>query len=222
MVKILSLIVAVIALLSFTTGAYAANEEVLDGMAAKLVRGVVNTFTGWIEFPMQIKKGWDEGFMANEDQKLLGAVVGIFDGFGHSLGRTGSGLTDLFCFWAVNPESNEGVGFPLDAEYAWEEGEAYDIFEPDFYEGAVVPFGKKIIRGAGNSLLGVAELPGQIVKGVDEGEIGIGVIKGFWFWFSRGAYGMADIMTSLLPIPVDEMGYAFEEEWPWEALTDSL
>ena len=222
MLKRLSVVLAAIMLLSFTGTAYAASDDLVDGMGKKLVRGVVDTFTGWVEFPMQIKKGYDEGFMDNEDLKLVGAVAGIFDGFCHSLGRTASGLKDLFCFWAANPQDNEGVGIPLDAEYAWEDGDPYNIFEPDIYNGGIVPVGKKLFRGVGNALLGIAELPGQVMKGIDEGDPGMGLVKGVWYTFSRGAYGISDVMTALVPGPIDEVGLAFEEEYPWEALVDSL
>ena len=221
MVKKLSAVLVAIMLLSFTAAAHA-QDSVVDGMAAKFQRGVVNTFTGWVEFPMQIKKGYDEGFMDNEDQKLLGAVVGILDGFGHSIGRTTSGLIDLFGFWAANPEDNEGVGLPLDAEYAWEEGTPYNIFEPDIMEGAITPIGNKLMRSLGNIFLGIAELPGQVMKGMDEGDPGMGLVRGVWYWFSREHQGFGDLVTLISPTPADNVGAAFDEEQPWDALSESM
>jgi putative exosortase-associated protein (TIGR04073 family) len=221
MVKRLSAVLVAIMLLSFTAAAHA-QDSVVDGMAAKFQRGVVNTFTGWVEFPMQIKKGYDEGFMDNEDQKLVGALVGIIDGFFHSIGRTTSGMLDLFGFWAANPADNDGVGLPLDAEYAWEEGTPYNIFEPDIMDGAVSPIGKKLMRGIGNGLLGIAELPGQVMKGMDEGDLGTGLVKGVWYWFSRSYEGMADLLTVINTDTADQVGPAFDEEWPWDALSESL
>jgi len=222
MVKRLSVVLAVAMLLSFTAAAHAQSDSVIDGMAMKFQRGLVNTFTGWVEFPMQIKKGYDEGFMDNEDQKIVGALVGIIDGFFHSMGRTTSGMLDLFGFWAANPADNEGVGLPLDAEYAWEEGTPYNMFEPDIMDGAVSPIGKKLVRGLGNSLLGIAELPGQVMKGMDEGEPAMGLVKGVWYWFSRSYDGFGDLVTVISQGPIDNVGAAFDEEWPWDALSDSL
>ncbi|MFH1753951.1 MAG: hypothetical protein ABH875_07185 [Candidatus Omnitrophota bacterium] len=222
MVKRLSVVLAAVMVLSFAMATHAQAGEVIDAMGAKLVRGVVNTFTGWVEFPMQIKKGYEAGFMDNEDQKLVGGLVGIFDGIFHSMGRTANGLVDMFGFWAANPASNEGVGLPLDAEYAWEEGTAHNIFEPDLMEGAINPIGKKLVRGLGNGFLGIAELPGQIMKGIDEGEPATGLVKGVWYWFSRSYDGFADIMTLLNTSPADNVGPAFGEEWPWDALSESM
>lgn len=218
---LVSLLAAVAILLSTAVG-HAASDELMEGMVEKLWRGVVNTFTGWIEFPAQIIKGYNEGFMGDEDNKIVGAVVGIFDGIGHSAGRTLSGVTDIVGFWAASPETNEGVGLPLDAEYAWEEGEPHDLFDPDFKEAAVMPVGKKLIRGLGNGLLGIAEIPGQIVKGISEGAPDLGIVKGIWYFYSREVAGLSDIATIILPNPEDTKGLAFDEEYPWEALAEGV
>jgi putative exosortase-associated protein (TIGR04073 family) len=222
MLKNFTAVLVAAALIGFTAPAHAASEDLVQGMIDKAWIGLVDTFTGWVELPAQVIKGYSNGFMDNQDQKLLGAVVGIFEGFGHAAGRTGSGMINLFGFWAANPMSNEGVGLPLDAEYAWEEGMAYDMFDPDLMEGAVKPVGQKLVRGLGNGLLGIAELPGQIVKGVQEGEPAMGLVKGVWYWFSREVYGLGDIVTVILPNPVENKGMAFEEEWPWDALMVSM
>ena len=207
---------------SGATFAQADTEEFVTGMGNKIVRGVVNTFTGWIEFPEQIIKGYDRGFMGNEDQKLLGAVVGIFSGIGHSAGRTLSGVSDLAGFWAADPESNEGIGIPLDAEYAWEEGTGYDMFDPNLIEGAVKPIGNKLLRGLGNGIFGFLEFPGQIIKGVKEGAPDLGIIKGLWYWYSREVDGVYEATTFLLPNPASTKGMPFDEKWAWSALGDNL
>ena len=77
---------------------------------------------------------------------------------------------ELFGFWSANPADNDGVGVPLDAQYAWEEGVQYDLFDPSLKEG-VKPMGRKLLRGLGNTFLGIAELPGQILKGKREGRL---------------------------------------------------
>lgn len=222
MFKKLSVVFLALSLLSFTGTAHAASDELIDGMASKAWHGAVDMLTGWIEFPAQIIKGYNEGFMDNDDLKLVGAIGGIFEGFGHSMGRTFSGMGNLFTFWAANAESNEGIGLPLDAEYAWEEGEPYNVFDPDLIEGAVKPVGKKFIKGAGDALLGFVEVPGQIAKGISDGAPDFGIVKGIYYWFSRTANGFTDMMLSIAPNPRETYGIAFDEEYPWEALTDSL
>ncbi len=206
--------------LAFSSNAIA--SEVCDGMKDRAVRGVTNLVTGIVEWPFQIKKGYTNGvsFIENEaGSKTVGTILGFFRGIGHAGGRMSSGAVELFGFWAVSPDDNDGVGVPLDAEYAWEEGEQYSIFKPNLTEG-VKPWFRKLGRGLGNGFLGILEVPGQIKKGADDGNVAKGVGKGVWYWFSREVYGMGDIMSSFVPNPEDNMGAVhFEEEWPWEALT---
>lgn len=204
-------------LLVFTATAHAASEDVLDGMVKKLRRGVINTFTGWLEFPAQIVKGYNEGFGGDENNKFLGMVVGVFDGVGHSVGRTFSGITEVAGFWAANPKDNRNVGIPLDAEYAWEEGEPYDIFDPNFTDAALKPVVNKFFRGLSNGLFGFIELPKQIVKGALGVSPEFCIFKGLWYWYSREISGLSDIATAPFVNPEDTMGVAFDEEWPWEA-----
>ena len=216
----LAVLVLTVFCMTFSTSVQAG--EISEGMAERGVRGFRNFFTGIIEVPMQIKKGYTNGvgFIENEaGSKTVGTVLGFFRGFSHAFGRTSSGAVELFSFWAVSPESNEGVGVPLDAEYAWEEGTQYSIFKPTLEEG-IKPIGRKLGRGIGNGLLGILEVPGQIKKGAEEGNAVKGVGKGVWYWFSRAAYGFNNIMTSFVPNPEDNLGVHFEEEWPWEALSN--
>ena len=219
--RALGVFIVVLFLASATT-AHAASENFMEGMIQKLWRGVVNTLTGWTEFPIQIFKGYNEGFMGDEDNKVLGVIGGVFDGIGHSTGRTLSGISDIVGCWAADPESNEGVGIPLDGEYVWEGEVPYNLFSPDFTEATLVPIGTKLFRGLGNTLFGIAEVPGQIVKGVSEEASDFGIIKGLWYWFSREVAGVSDLVTVILPGPEETKGIEFDEEWPWEALADSL
>jgi putative exosortase-associated protein (TIGR04073 family) len=78
--------------------------------------------------------------------------------------------------------------------------------------------GKKLIRGLGNAILGVAEFPGQIVKGCREKTWDFGVITGIWYWFSREIDGTWDICSFYLPNPATPNELTFTEEWPWDAL----
>lgn len=210
----------VIAALTFSTTTVFAGE-IADGMGQRAVRGARNLVTGILEVPYQIKKGYNNGvsFIDNDAaSKTVGTVLGLFRGFSHAGGRMSWGMVELFGFWAASPDSNDGVGVPLDAEYPWEEGTQYSIFKPTLGEG-IKPWFRKFGRGLGNGLLGIAEVPGQIKKGIDEGNVGTGVLKGLWYWASRGVYGFSNVATAFVPNPVDNLGVHFDEEWPWDALS---
>ncbi len=196
----------------------ATGERLVGGMGNKFVRGIVNTFTGWIEIPAQIVKGYN----TSTGDKLAGATIGIFKGVWHGVGRTISGVGEMASFWAADPDTNEGVGVPLDADYAWQTGVPYDMAKPSVTEATFYPIGNKLMRGAGNALLGFCEFPGQIAKGTKLKSWDIGIIKGLWYWFSREVDGIYDIMSFPLPNPRDTMGLAFDEKWPWDALTESV
>jgi hypothetical protein len=214
--------IAAMLLVITAPGAMADADEVVDGMADRAVRGATNAVTGIVEFPMQIVKGYQNGvgFIENEaGSKTVGVVLGFFRGIGHAAGRTGYGFMELFGFWAVAPEDNEDIGVPLDAEYAWEEGEQYSLFKPTLGEG-IQPIPNKLLRGLGNGFLGIAELPGQILLGIDNGEVGTGIVKGIWFTLSRHMYGIGEAFGCLVPNPADTRGVTFDQEWPWDALSN--
>ncbi|MFH1753863.1 MAG: hypothetical protein ABH875_06740 [Candidatus Omnitrophota bacterium] len=214
----LSVLFLLVVFLSFATTVYAAADNLLDGMAKKAERGVVNTLSALWEFPAQIYKGFKNGVNGDGDNKLLGGLMGICDGVKHTLGRGISGLTDLGGFWAANPTDNEGVGLPLDAKYAWEEGEAYNPWDPSFAEASLVPMKKKFMRGTGNALLCIGELPGQLTRGIQNEDPFLGLAKGVWYTLSRAWHGVSEMLTTCLPGPKDQMGLAFDQEWPWDAL----
>ena len=205
-----------------TASRAAEDSDILVGMTNKMKRGVINTFTGWAEFPIQIWKGYNEGFRGNSERRIFGATMGVFDGFTHAVGRTMSGISDLIFYWAVNPEDNIDVGIPLDAEYAWQEGEPHDSFEPNITEGTLRPMVNKLFRGSGNAIFGFMELPNQITKGIKEKSADRGIIKGIWYWASREACGISDILSAPFPNPEDTMGVAFDDEWPWEAFAEHI
>jgi hypothetical protein len=201
--------------------AYAATENIGEGMASKAIRGAINLVTGIVEVPVQVCKGYKKGFQSIENEggsKAVGTILGFFRGLGHAGGRMSWGAIELFGFWTANPADNEGVGLSLDAEYAWEEGVQYSIFEPSFGEG-VKPIGTKLAHGVANALGGILEIPGQIKQGSAEGSVGRGIGRGIWFFFSREVYGMGNIYSCIVPNPEDNPGYAFDGEWPWSALT---
>ena len=198
----------------------AATDNVLEGMKDKAVSGAVDLVTGIVELPMQIYKGYKNGFEPVKNDagsKVVGTVLGIFKGLGHAAGRTSWGAMELFGFWTANPKDNAGVGIPLDAQYAWEEGEPYNLFKPSLAEG-IKPIGRKLVHGFANSFGGIAELPGQTLQGKRDGNLLKGVGRGVWFWLSREVYGFSSLYTCLVPNPKDNPGYAFDGDWPWSSL----
>ncbi len=198
-------------------------QNVGKGMANKFGRGFVNTFTGFIEWPMQTYKGYEHGvsFVKNSGwSKTVGVLKGLLlSGPGYAVGRTGSGLVEMGTFWGANRHDNDGIGAPLDDEYAWEEGTAYSIFEPDLGTG-ISPYGRKFVHGLADGLLGIAELPGQIRKGVNDKKVGTGIVKGFWYTLSRTASGIGDAFLFIFPNPKDTTGFAWEQKWSWTAMTE--
>jgi len=218
------LIVLVSVCLFLASSAYAATEDIADGMYNKAKRGVINLFTGIIEVPVQTYKGYDKGFdfIGNKPlSKGVGTILGFFRGVGHAAGRISWGALELFGFWTANHRDNWDSGIPFDAKYAWEWGEQYSIFNPSLEDG-VKPIGKKLGRGVADAFLGIAEIPGQTIKGNDEGNMLLGFGRGLWYWVSSEVYGIGNIFTCIVPNPKDNPGYAFDEEWPWTALATKV
>jgi putative exosortase-associated protein (TIGR04073 family) len=75
----------------------ASAQNIVDGMAAKGVRGAANLVTGWAEIPKQIYVTGEEGGW------LRGAVVGPFKGIGMAVIRTVSGAGELMTFFVAYP-----------------------------------------------------------------------------------------------------------------------
>lgn len=86
-------------------------QEIVDGMANKLARGVTNVATGWLEFPKQIR-------MTYQDEGLAKAMtVGPLKGMGMTLVRTFSGAGEALTFFVAYP----GFFDPFfDPAYVWE------------------------------------------------------------------------------------------------------
>ena len=189
--KVLCVLTVLLFLATFSLSAFASAEDVFRSMGEKFFMGVANTLTGWVEIPAQISKGYKTGgIMGENNTGVVGAMGGIFSGIGSAIGRTLSGMGQLAGFWAADPQTNEGVGIPLDADFAWEEGTPYSMTDPSFNDATLKPIGEKLGRGVGNALGGVLEFPGQIVKGVKEPAWDAGIIKGLWFWLSREVDGV--------------------------------
>jgi putative exosortase-associated protein (TIGR04073 family) len=75
----------------------ASPQDIVDGMAAKGVRGAANLVTGWAEVPKQIYVTGVEGGW------LRGAVIGPFKGIGMAVIRTVSGAGELMTFFVAYP-----------------------------------------------------------------------------------------------------------------------
>jgi putative exosortase-associated protein (TIGR04073 family) len=191
------------------------DRSVAGGMVSKAARGLGDVVTSPIELPMQTWKGYQKG--KGFGGTTLHTVLGLFRGVTHTGGRLAHGAVDFCLFIVPNPEDNDGVGKPLDARWPWQQGEQHGLFDPTLSDG-LAPYGRKLARGAGNTLGGVLEVPGQIRKGVDQGRIGTGVFKGFWYFLGRETHGVCDLGLFLLPNPNDTAGSVFEERWPWYAL----
>ena len=219
MKKVLCLMIAASFILASSV-AFANTEDLAEGMGNKALTGIVNIFTGWIEIPNQIAKGYKYGWMGKYNTGVVGAVGGIFAGVGSATGRTISGMGQVAGFWAADPESNEGVGIPLDAKYAWEEGTHYDMTDPSFTEATTKPVLNKLGRGLGNFFFGIAEVPGQIMIGIEEKAWDAGLFKGIWYFLSREVDGAWDICTFFLPGPRDNEAVAFDQKWAWSAMGD--
>jgi len=213
----IAILIFLIAIVFSCPAAYGATEEIIAGMGHKLVRGCTNVLTGWLEIPMQIIKGYKRS--GDEiDGKLLGAAAGFFEGIGCTIGRTAWGVVEVAGFWAANPKDNIDIGMPLETEYAWQEEDTMYGSLVGAEDKGIGPISKKFLRGLGNSLFGFAEFPGQIAKGIENKSCDLGITRGIWFWYSREFYGIADLVTFIFPNPDDNPGYAFDEEYPWDAL----
>jgi hypothetical protein len=196
----------------------AATSKVGQGMGHKLVRGAVNTVTGPVELPVQVRKGYDLGVASISDAQtsaVVGGCIGFGRGLVHTVGRTAWGVIELGGFWAANPRHNRGVGIPLDGDYAWDTGFQAPAFEPELAEG-LAPVGNKLLHGVADLSLGILEFPGQIIGGVRRGQSGMGIVRGFWFTLSREWHGLGNLLTFPFPNPVDNPGFAFDRVYPWE------
>jgi putative exosortase-associated protein (TIGR04073 family) len=182
----------------------------------------MDTATGWMELPQQVIKGYREGYNRDRDRKIMGVLYGVPKGLWYATGRTVSGMLEIFTCLTLNPEHNEGVGIPLDSDYAWEEGIPYDFHDPNFADATIVPMGNKLKRGLANLLFGFMEIPAQVANGLQERAVDLGILRGLWFWMSREVSGAADIITVLLPGQEEQKGMAFEEEWPWESISANI
>ncbi|NQT21810.1 MAG: exosortase system-associated protein, TIGR04073 family [Candidatus Omnitrophica bacterium] len=102
MKKGLILVVAIVAVVCMTANVYAQDP------GKKLVRGVANVLTGWVELPKNIYQ------TTVEDNILSGLTIGLAKGVGMSIVRTGAGIYETVTF-----------PFPIPEDYA-------PVLEPEF------------------------------------------------------------------------------------------
>jgi putative exosortase-associated protein (TIGR04073 family) len=89
----------------------ASPQEIVDGMANKLARGVTNVATGWLEFPKQISITY------NEEGLARGMTVGPLKGVGMALVRTVAGAGEALTFFVAYPSFFEPL---FDPAYVWQ------------------------------------------------------------------------------------------------------
>lgn len=90
----------------------ASAQQVVDGMANKLVRGVANVATGWFEFPKQIY------LTCRDDGAAKCVTVGPLKGVGMTLVRTVAGVGEAATFFLAYPGFYDPY---LDPGYAWQQ-----------------------------------------------------------------------------------------------------
>ena len=101
MKRVMGLLLVVTILIGFCSIAYA------KGPADKLIRGVANIFSGWIEIPQTIGEEW----LASKNA-TVGIVAGFFKGTVQTIGRMASGAWDVITFPAAIPAGYEPLYKP--------------------------------------------------------------------------------------------------------------
>jgi putative exosortase-associated protein (TIGR04073 family) len=96
---------------SFKTPEGSTPQEVVDGMAHKLARGIANTATGWGEFPRQIYE------TSKAEGLTVGILIGPLKGIGMTVVRTVTGVGEVATFFVPYPGFYEPWFEP---RYVWE------------------------------------------------------------------------------------------------------
>ena len=187
------------------------------GEGDKAVHGVINTLTFPLEFPMQAYKGYQHGLKGFGENPSFSRFTGTLWGFigpgtHKAAGRLWLGLYQLGGFWMLNPISNEGYGFPLDGEYAFDFDDPFQISLGNGFK----LISNKLRRGLLNIYWGsVAELPGNTLKGIQDHTPIKGFLRGSWYMMSRLWQGISDTGGILLPNTQQTTGYTFDVDDPW-------
>ena len=204
-------------LIGSSFSALAADAVIKDGMADKGTHGVVNALSGWTEIPLQTYKGYHRGIKLNPEKPALARTTGTILGFGrginHAVGRTLLGVYQFVGFWSANPEDNNGVGIPLDGEYARDWGEPHGIPIKEQPK----PMVAKLKRGAVNFAASPVEIPYQMRFG-KRTRYRTGLRKGLWFGLSRVWSGTYEVVSFPVPSALETEGYAFDQERPGQEI----
>ena len=102
MKKGIIVVVALMVVLSITANCYAQDP------GKKLIRGLANVLTGWVELPKNIYE------TSVEDNIFAGLTIGLAKGVGMTIVRTGAGVYETITF-----------PFPVPEDYA-------PVLEPEF------------------------------------------------------------------------------------------
>ena len=98
----------------------------------KFIRGITNTFTGWVEMPKQMYLRTTQGPLA------IGVLRGILEGIGMSFARTSAGLYDLATFPVPWPWHYRPL---LEPEYVWQAEEPDETLSIPGLAPPAVPHG---------------------------------------------------------------------------------
>ena len=106
MKKSIIVVVALMMIVSIATTCYAQDP------GKKLMRGLANVLTGWVELPKNIYE------TSVEDNVFAGLTIGLAKGVGMTIVRTGAGVYETITFPFPIPEDYAPV---LEPEYVFGE-----------------------------------------------------------------------------------------------------
>ncbi len=95
----------------FALVVFAASASYAQDPGKKLMRGLANILTGWVELPKNIYE------TSVEDNMFSGITIGLAKGIGMTIVRTGAGIYETVTF-----------PFPIPEEYA-------PVLEPEYVFG---------------------------------------------------------------------------------------
>jgi len=96
----------------FQTVENSSPQQVVEAMSGKILRGVTNVATGWVEFPLQIYLTY------KNEGPAKGLTIGPLKGIGMTLVRTVTGAAETATFFLAYPGFYDPYFEP---EYVWEE-----------------------------------------------------------------------------------------------------
>ena len=118
MKKIFSLLL-VLATLSFFSPHSMAEEGYVERVGAKVINGVANMGTGFLEIPKTVR-------VSNQAQgPFYAATAGLFKGFWYSVCRTGFGILDVATFMFPGP-----VNPAMTPKLIWQDFDNESVFGP--------------------------------------------------------------------------------------------